>query len=287
MRDLLRRVARRSYPLTKWRLLRRMERERGDPIVVFCMGKTASSAIYRAVRDAVDRPVYKIHLLDPGSVARAEGAYRRSAPADRPRHVFHAAHLMRHLPTTDQPWDVITLVREPVMRTASDFFQSGRRTGLLRDDKDLPERLVRFAATQGIPRSVSWFDAEFALSLGVDVYAHPFDPAVGYGVIEAPTARVLILRQESLDVAPRAIAEFLGLSAALAIDRENEASTKEYRVAYEAVLREARFPAAVLDAAYESRFARHFYSADELARFRQRWAAADSEISDSKDRELH
>ncbi len=251
-----------------------MARQSGDPVVVFCMGKTASSAIYRAVRDAIDVPAYKIHLLTPASVARAEAGYRRSAPDARPRHIFHAAHLMRHLPTPDHPWQVITLVREPVARAVSDFFQSGRRTGLLRDDAEATARLTRFATTQGIPRSIDWFDAEFAPSLGVDVYRVPFDPDAGFAVIEGPAVRVLVLRQEGLEVAPHAIASFLGLAQPLEIDRENDAASKEYRAAYDAALRDVRFPAAALDAAYGSKFARHFYSPAELASFRRRWEHA-------------
>ena len=76
MRDLARRVARRSYALTKWRLQRRMAKGTGTPVVIFCMSKTASSALVRAVRSTVAEPVFKIHMLAPDSIARAEANYR-------------------------------------------------------------------------------------------------------------------------------------------------------------------------------------------------------------------
>ena len=77
----MRGLARRSYALTKWRLLRRMERQQGGvPVVVFCMSKTASSAVVRAVQGAVSQPVFKIHLLAPEGVASAEAHNPASDP---------------------------------------------------------------------------------------------------------------------------------------------------------------------------------------------------------------
>jgi Putative capsular polysaccharide synthesis protein len=271
VREVLRRLPRRSYALTKWRLLRRMERAGGDPVVVFCMSKTASSAIVRGLRDALDRPVYKIHLLRPESVARAEADYRRTDPSARPRHILHAAHLLRHLPTAAAPWDVVTIVREPLARSASDFFQSGQRWGRLGDADQTTAAFQRFAAEQGVPRTTDWFDRELLPSLGVDVYDHPFDPDVGVGVIEAPAVRLLILRHESLAAAPGALAAFLGRTEDVRLPRENVGARKDYSELYEQVLRDVRFDVATLDLAYESRFARHFYTDAERAELRQRW----------------
>lgn len=271
IRELVRQVPRRSYALTKWRMLRRMERPTEDPIVVFCMSKTASSAIVRAVRNADPRPVYKIHLLTAEGVAQAEAHYRQTDPSARPRHILHASHLLRHLPTPEHPWHVVTIVREPIARSASEFFQSGERLGHLGDETTIEARFARFATSQGIPRTIDWFDRELEPTLGIDVYAQPFDPVTGYSVIETPAVRLLLLRQESLPDAPRALRDFLGLSHDLDLQRENEGSSKEYSDLYAAVLREVRFPVEALDLAYGSRFAQHFYAPDEIDELRARW----------------
>jgi hypothetical protein len=270
-RELIRSLARRSYALTKWRQLRLMERAGGDPIVIFCMSKTASSAILRGLRDAVDRPVYKVHLLRPESVARAEAEYRRTDRAARPRHVLHATHLLRHLPTPEAPWLMVTIVREPLARAASDFFQSGDRWGRFGEPEATTAAFVRFAADQGVPRTTSWFDRELLLAIGIDVYEHPFDPAVGHTTIESPTARLLVLRHESLDVAPAALGQFLGLPGPVPLPRENVGARKPYSDLYARVLDEVRFDVRTLDLAYESRFAQHFYSDAERAALRSRW----------------
>ena len=276
-RNLLRQLPRRSYRLTKWRLLRRMERRTEDPVVIYSMSKTASSAIVRAVRGAASQPVYKVHLLTPESVSRAEARYRHTDRRARPRHIFHASHLLRHLPTAEHPWLVITIVREPVMRSASDFFQSGRRLGRLADAAATTSLFAKFATEQGIPRTLDWFDHELKPNLGIDVYAHPFDPATGYCIIESPAVRLLLLRQESLAVAPEALGQFLGLPHDLPLDRENEGAQKEYSDLYASVVRDVRFPEPMLERTYGSRFAKHFYSDEELDRFRHRWTDGTNE----------
>lgn len=248
-----------------------MERQRGVPVVVFCMGKTASSAVVRAVSSVVEQPVFKIHVLAPDRLAQVEAHYRHTDPGARPRHLFHASHLVRHLPTPEHPWMVVTIVREPVMRAASDFFQSGLRLGRLGDVATTTARFERFATRDGIPRTLDWFDRELKPTLGIDVYQHPFEPAAGHAVIETPAVRMLVLKQERLDAAPAALGRFLGISDAVPIDRENVGAGKDYSELYASVIEAAGFPPETLDLAYGSQYARHFYSAEELAAFRRRW----------------
>ena len=271
VRASISRVARRSYTLTKWRSLRKLARLEGTPVVVFCMSKTASSAVVRSLQDATSQPVFKIHLLLPESVRRGEAQYRQTDRAARPRHIFHASYLMRHPPTADRPWLVVTIVREPVMRSVSEFFQAGRRLGRLHDEATTGARFERFATDQGIPRTLGWFDRELKPSLGIDVFEHPFDPTSGYGTIETPAVRMLVLRQESLEVAPGALAQLLGLPRGVPLVERNVGAEKAYAELYDTVVREVRLPPATLDLAYRSRFARHFYSSTEIDRFRARW----------------
>ena len=120
---------------------------------------------------------------------------------------------------------------------------------------------------------VRWFDREFAPALGIDVFEHPFDPAQGYGVIETPMARVLVLRQENLASAPGVLGRFLGRPGPVPVPARNEATTKGYAGSYREFLELARVPERLCDQAYGSRYARHFYADTELAGFRRRWVA--------------
>jgi hypothetical protein len=270
-------MAKRSYPLTKYVLQRRLDKTRGTPIVVLTANKTASTAIYHALFGLVPNSVLKTHTVRPDVLARAEQNYRKSAPDARPTHLFHGFYLSRHLPMPEEPWLIVTIVRDPIARAASEFFHSAERFGGI-DASTILERFERFVRRNGIPRGVNWFDTEFEPTVGVDVYGHPFDRVNGYDVIEVEQARVLILRQESLAVAPLALARFLGLPGPVEVAVENDGSKKEYKDVYERVLREVRFSPETLDEAYCSRMVRHFYRPDEIGEFRRRWQQADGSL---------
>jgi hypothetical protein len=262
-----------GYRVSKHRALRRMTREcdAQRPIVVYTMGKTGNKSVAHALRDALGTRVFRIHRLHPTEVAAAERRYWSVHSGERPMHLWESEYLLGRPPTLTNPWDVVTMVREPIAQAVATFFQS--RGGVI----DLPrnatgESLARaFVDHNKYRRPLRWFDREFKFCLECDVYQHRFDPEHGYGIIEAPAVRVLILRTESMRVAPQALADFFGLVGPVPLPRHNVSSEKDYAATYRSFTRQAVIPAEILDLAYESRYAQHFYSLAELDRFRSTW----------------
>ena len=80
----------------------------------------------------------------------------------------------------------------------------------LEDLEDIGSALIRaFDHTEGL----SWFDHEIGMKFGVDVYHHPFNPAMGSMVICAERLKLLILRSEDSDLSKsRAPARLLGMT---------------------------------------------------------------------------
>ena len=270
--DAVRGIARRSYFVSKHYALRQMRR-REPPIVVFSMGKTGSTAIARAVQDATGDRAFQVFRLVADRLVEAEGRYRASAhpPFGGALHLWESEYLLRRPPTAAAPWTVITTVREPIAQAVSAFFHSGPRRGLLRADVSTDTLAETLLAEHWVRAPLRWFDREFAPALGIDVFAEPFDTEGGYRVITTPSARVLLLRQENLGQAPSVLARFLGRSEPVPVPSRNEATTKEYAAQYRAFLAAVKLPAPVLEQAYSSRYARHFYADSELEQFRRRW----------------
>lgn len=284
----------RSYPVAKRVAQLEMRRRSGRPVVVFSMGKTGSTAIANAVSTAARSTAgrssaFQVFRLDPLGLAAAEARYREreralrvrqphpkfahrgSAPFPGALHLWESDFLLRHPPSPAAPWDVITTVREPVAQAVSAFFHGSDRRGSLAE-KPTPDELIdRLDDERWLQHPLRWFDREFAPALGIDVFDRSFDTERGYEFVETPAVRVLILRQESFDAAPLALQTFLGTSEPIAIARQNVGAQKDYAAPYRAFLERATFSGEILQRVYESRFARHFYSADELERFEQRW----------------
>ena len=72
--------------------------------------------------------------------------------------------------------------------------------------------------------------------------------------------RLLLLRQESFDRAPDVLARFLGITSPVAVPRRNDGTAGPLAEAYRRFLASPHLPAALLDEAYDSPYARHFYA---------------------------
>jgi hypothetical protein len=280
---VIRRIAARSYFVSKRYALAKMKR-REPPIVVFSMGKTGSTAVARAVQDATEDRVFQIFRLHAERLAQAERRYRDRDRAAKRRgrnsgrvpfpgalHLWESEYLLRHPPTPAAPWTVITTVREPIAQAVSAFFHGRGMRGGVNEDFTI-ETLAAAIVDEGWIRApLRWFDREFAPALGIDVFAHSFDTDRGHAVIETPSVRVLLMRQENLASAPVVLGEFLGLSQAVAVPIRNQATTKAYAASYRDFRDQARLPVNVRDEAYGSRYARHFYADSELVRLHEQW----------------
>jgi hypothetical protein len=272
MRAVAHRLTGRSYVVSKQVALARMRRN-VRPVVVFSMGKTGSTAVARAVHDATADRVFQVFRLDADRLKQAEHRYRASArpPFPGAMHLWESAYLLRRPPNPTAPWTVITTVREPIAQAVSAFFHGSIRRAALHDGATTETLLDTLLAERWVRAPLRWFDREFAPAFGIDVFCEPFDPTVGYATVQTPSVRVLLFRQENLSDAPDVLARFLGLSAPVAVPTRNEATAKAYAARYRQFLASVRLPAAVVDEAYASRYARHFYADQELERFRQRW----------------
>ena len=104
-----------------------------------------------------------------------------------------------------------------------------------------------------------------------DVFAQPFPTSKGYHIYSGANADLLLLRLEDLDrCAGVAFKEFLNIDG-FSIESANVSADKEYGSEYSEFTRKLTLPASYIDHMYQSRFMRHFYSADERERFRLKW----------------
>jgi hypothetical protein len=277
----------RNYTLSRRYALSRMALRREPPTVVFSMGKTGSTAIARAVHDAIGRPVFQVFRLEPTRLRDAEDRYRRrrrrnaqSGEGDTftgkgfpgASHLWEADHLVRHPPSPEVPWTVITTVREPVAQAVSAYFHAARQAGAT-DAQTVGDLADRFASESWVSEPLRWFEREFSGAVGIDALAQPFDWSIGHSVIATPSVRLLLLRQENFAFAPTVLASFLGLAAPVMVPSRNVGASGQFGDTYRRFLAEARLPKRLLAEAYDSRYARHFYAEPEIAQFRRRWSS--------------
>jgi Putative capsular polysaccharide synthesis protein len=247
-------------------------------VVVAQMGKVGSQAVTASLR-AAGLEVAHVHFLTRSELRRAERIYRRNwDPRRLPWHIWEGHRVLARL-RAGARLDIVTLVREPVARNVSSFFQVA--------DLQFGIDLARWSAGDGTSSlddlfldcfdehdlPLRWLDDQLRVATGVDVYATDFDTDRGWVIVEGTRARVLVLRTDRLaETFTSATEAFLGRQGPELVNR-NLSSDKESGDLYERFRTGVVLPQPYLDQQYNSKYARHFWTDTELDAFRGAWSA--------------
>ena len=236
------------------RLERRLSR--ATPIIIYQMGKVGSTSIY-----------HSLSKLYPGVVLHA--------------HDFSSQHedwrvrrLYRWARAGERSLNLISLIREPIGRNVSAFFENFLRdTGIPYEQANfsLDELRRIFLANYRHEIPLDWFDKHIRRNFGIDVYATPF-PECGYATYAQGKVRLLVLRSEVNDrQKTEVIKEFLGLPE-FEIFNRNVGEDKLYAETYRQFKEKVKLPRDYVTKLCESRYFTHFYSRDVIDQMRRRWS---------------
>jgi len=104
-----------------------------------------------------------------------------------------------------------------------------------------------------------------------DIFSVPFDTKNGYQIYSSKLSDILVIRLEDLTTCcENAMHDFLGIQS-FSLSNDNTGQKKWYAEIYRQTLKEFKIPKLYLDQIYNSRFSKHFYSCEELQRFKMKW----------------
>lgn len=239
-------------------------------VLVYQMGKVGSTTIFRNIQRRTAKRVFLVHYLRT-RVAEdiiKKTSSRVSAQAELAR-LAEVRQLVDSEVSSGQKIKVITGVREPIARNISAYFQNiGHQrvlsAGSLQADfiSNYPHEIV-----------LNWFDSEYKVFTGVDVYETPFDKEQGWAIVDSSGYRTLIYRQENLReiIANRVIQNFLGRPDLDFCRRYNQGCDKEYASEYDVFKRNFNPTPSFAEKFFNSKYCRHFYTESELEKFRKTW----------------
>lgn len=230
-------------------------------ILVYQMGKVGSISIQASLRRLGFKTGHAHYLW-----MTHRGEYNTSKPG-----------LVKEILKRDRQWNVVSLVREPVSRNISAFFQKIELYyPEYRAYEYKPDVVNAFLNNYDHFWPLVWYDLEMFPLFQLDIYEHEFEHTKGYTVYRNANVNLLILRLEDMDrVIEQAFNEFVGLRSVK--PTLSNYTTNRYRVAqmYRDFKDTARFPKEYLDWMYESRYARYFYTQEEIVNFRNIWRRGD------------
>jgi Putative capsular polysaccharide synthesis protein len=276
---------------------------RRNPIIVHQMGKVGSQSVLRSLaaepRISTERAVVHTHFLTRNQLARerrllasAKAAYQGTPLPEiwwNPPFIWDGlivgAAVTRE---RDRRWEVITLVRDPVARNVSLFFEKlevpigydwFERRPRLSDDELLAELDPLFERHVLDPGGLArldvdpllWFDLEMAPVFGVHIFGSPFATDRGWQIYEGERARLLLIRTADLDrVGAEALEQFLGVPG-IQLVSGNVADRREHASVYALFRERLRLPPEQLDATYGSRLVTHLFTPQEIEAMRSKW----------------
>jgi hypothetical protein len=287
------------YRWAKADYIRKLERAqrhfKETPVLVYQMGKVGSSSIVSSLKAIdLDRAVYHLHFLTKERIVRTEEDRKEFFLTERYGYLKRPwlyEFLVKQLDNglIDRKWKVITLTREPVARNISTFFENLEVNKLDEIDSyeisshyyKIPPTIISLNNLEALNELFfeklnhdspeQFFDREIKGVLGVDVYAEEFPTSKGYYILEGDAVDILLLRLEDLNkVAREAFWEFMKLPD-FKLTKSNVASEKNYASLYKEFKNKIKFPQNYLNRMYGSRYMRHFYSAEEIEKFKKKW----------------
>jgi hypothetical protein len=241
------------------------------PILVYQMGKVGSTSVSKSLEVHGLWSVFHVHRLNPKHIDDVKQDL--IAKKFRPSSGRINKMLYRQLARNHHQAKVITLVRDPINRNISAFFENLKTLLREEDINHYDFKTYTKAFLEEYPQHVplEWFDKEPKEVLGIDIFDHPFPKESGTLRIEKGHVDWLVLKAEIADrVKEEAIRDFLGIPA-FSLTRTNSSSDRVYAEAYAGFQGAIVLPQSYLDEMINARYTRHFYAESELADLWSRW----------------
>jgi hypothetical protein len=238
--------------------------EKRPRIIVYQMGKVASSSIYHALNKRSDCYGFHTHCLTRTKVNDSS-----SNPNKRGR---HSISLAEHIIKPKHPTKIITLVRDPFARNISAFFETNKKAKTPNLDTTQINHLIdEFIQDVNHNQNQDWYDNEFKQALDIDIFAYEFDRERGWSTFKQGPFEVLVLKTNLPDAEKtKQIAQFIGIED-LVIDRINETGAKKSKPCYKQFKETIQFPDEIAQSILKSRFTQHFFTDSEIDNMRKQW----------------
>lgn len=250
-------------------------------ILVYQMGKVGSRTVFKSLKTNLkDQSIYHVHTLDSQKANnswRNINLYDESTNWSRIQSVWISKVLSNRLETLKKKeLKVITIVRDPIARNISLFFENVKTKKIIRsgsfDIKDLIKAFWKEKYVTSNP--FNWFDEELKRFLEIDVYSLNFPKEQGYGFIQHKQNKIniLLLKLETFKKSLQtSLSEFLDLEK-LIITPDNLARKKFYYDIYNLFKSEITFSQEYLEEIYGHPLVQYFYTEKEIENFKIKWS---------------
>ncbi|MDJ0662083.1 MAG: putative capsular polysaccharide synthesis family protein [Crocosphaera sp.] len=260
----------------KHRILQELSQR--ELILVHQMGKVGSSTIYKSLKHLnLSIPIYHTHILDPKILEDLKRDINLHPHLNQRQRIITELCLHEQIKKglDQKKWKIITLVRDPISKNISSFFENLSnpffyRNGTI-ENQDLDELIQQFLDNFHHQWVLNWFDRNIKNIFNIDVFSQEFPKDQGYKIFTRENVEVLLIRTEDIDSKiEEAMKKFMNLEDFNLINA-NIAKKKKYAKKYKKFQQIINLPESYIDEMYNSKYAQHFYSEEEIERLKAKW----------------
>ncbi|WP_199454735.1 putative capsular polysaccharide synthesis family protein [Vibrio owensii] len=254
-------------------------KNQAEPVLIYQMGKVGSSALEKSIPNSLH--LHDLMSIEAGKQISPVRAQLHKPVTNHVKRILKRAIMVNMLKRKQQV-RIISLVREPVGRNISMFFQSlpfWMADKYLKDDSAVRSerpQLLHEAFEEHVNHQypLQWFDNEIKALTGIDVFAQPFDQELGYQTYQNRNFSLMVIRIDKLDQSQQAISEFL--QQEVTVVHENQADNKWYSPLIKEFKSSYQPKSEFVEEMLSSTLTRHFFTAPEIEKFKQKYLAAKS-----------
>lgn len=241
------------------------------PIIILTPGKVGSSSVYYTLKKETTNQVFHIHNFSNDGIEKSIRDHIHSNRKSKPLHLIISKILRKKLETYTGKLFIISIIREPISREISSFFQNTDQYKDILENKKLEinpsiaQKILHKKFETDICKELKdWFDQEIKNNFGIDVFAEAFDYDNKYVISNHNNNHLLLLKMEDLDaVFPIAIRDFLNLDAPLKLLKANVGDKKHYAKTYKNIKKSIKLSQKDINQIVNSTFFQHFYLKDK------------------------
>jgi len=167
----------------------------------------------------------------------------------------------------------ITLTRDHMARNISGFFEPKTYLHEQKPLTEVPGLIDEFINYYPQYRGIHWFETNFKDTGFYNiVYGQEFNKSKGYQIYENGKNKMLFIKTEFLSAKLEiALSEFLGELLPIQVINANIGSKKKYSALYHEFKSKIKVPKDMLDAMYQNKHTKHFYTRKEISEFYRKW----------------
>ena len=233
--------------------------EKNPPIIILTPGKTGSTSVYKSVKKELSNPIYQIHTLSKYSIDNSF-AFHKKNKTPYPLHLTIAKYLNKKLEIYDGNVFIITIIREPISRMISSYFQNIERYN--NDALDIMN--AKYVISQHLKDAVSYYDNWFKIQIEnnfeIDIYNDDYLSKECYRIYKNGKINLMLIRMEDLaENFENASKIFLNLQDGIKLEQHNIGKNKYYSNFYKSIRTNMRIDKSLRDKLTDTRFYKEFY----------------------------